>query len=111
MRRFPPSLASFLSALFLMGNSMPLKAADSAHVDFTKEVQPIFAEHCFKCHGQDEGMRKGGLRLDVRDAALKGGKHDGAALVAGKPDGSAVIARITSHEDDEMMPPPKEKKP
>jgi adenosylcobyric acid synthase len=29
----------------------------SAKVDFTREVRPILASHCFKCHGQDEGAR------------------------------------------------------
>ncbi len=80
-------------------------------VDFQQEVQPILAEHCTHCHGSDEKSRKGNLRLDKRDAALKGGKSDGPGIVPGKPEESAIIARILSHEKDEIMPPPKEKKP
>jgi mono/diheme cytochrome c family protein len=83
----------------------------SAPVDFTREVQPILSEHCAHCHGSDEKSRKGGLRLDVREAALKGGESDSPAIVPGKPGASAIIARVLSHDSDEVMPPPKEKKP
>lgn len=106
-------LLSFTTALFAMAASIaPLHAAQAGApgADYIRDVQPILAEHCFQCHGQDEKQRKGGLRLDVREMALKGGKHDGAAIVAGKPDASAVIKRVSSTDDDEVMPPPKEKK-
>src|SRR5262249_43386190 len=46
------------------------------------------------------------LRLDVRDVAVKAG-----ALVPGKPDTSKLLARITSHDPGEVMPPPRSKKP
>ena len=83
----------------------------AATVDFSRTIQPLLAEHCFHCHGQDEGTRKGGLRLDDREAALKGGKSDGPAIVPGQPDKSALLTRILSHDADEVMPPLKEKKP
>ena len=38
------------------------------------DIQPILAEHCLQCHGMDAADRKSGLRLDLRDAALKGGE-------------------------------------
>ncbi|WP_050030684.1 PSD1 and planctomycete cytochrome C domain-containing protein [Verrucomicrobium sp. BvORR034] len=103
--RFLPA-QSLLAPLALFGSSLA-----AAPVDFVREVQPILAEHCTHCHGQDEATRKGGLRLDVREDALKGGKFDGPALVPGQPDASALIARILTHDSDEIMPPPKEKKP
>jgi hypothetical protein len=40
-------------------------------VDFSRDVRPILSGQCFKCHGIDDKARKGGLRLDVREAALK----------------------------------------
>ncbi|NCA11119.1 hypothetical protein EBR56_04805, partial [bacterium] len=40
--------------------------------DFTKQIQPILAEHCAHCHGLDESTRQGGLRLDIRQNALEG---------------------------------------
>lgn len=100
----------FLRPFSLVLTLLPTLAG-AAPVDFIREVQPILAEHCTHCHGSDEGSRKGGLRVDVREAALKGGKSDGAAIVPGKPDVSAMIARIITTDPDEIMPPPKEKKP
>ena len=82
-----------------------------AAVDFTREVQPILAEHCFHCHGPDEKDRKAGYRIDLRDPALKGGRSDVAGIVPGKPAESEIIARIFSTDTEEVMPPPKENKP
>ena len=86
-------------------------ASPAATVDFNRDIQPLLAEHCFHCHGKDEGARKGKLRLDERAAAMKGGKSDGPAISPGQPDKSALMARILSHDEDEAMPPPDEKKP
>ena len=38
-------------------------------VDFQRDVRPVLAAHCFKCHGPDESKRKAKLRLDVRPEA------------------------------------------
>ena len=82
-----------------------------AAVDYSRDIQPVLAEHCFHCHGQDDHARKGKLRLDQRESALRGGKSDGPAIVPGQPQKSALLARILSHDEDEIMPPPDEKKP
>lgn len=83
----------------------------AAPVDFRREIQPVLSEHCFHCHGPDEAARKGGLRLDVREAALVGGESGEAAVVPGEPNQSLLLTRILSHDPDEIMPPPREKKP
>lgn len=83
----------------------------AAAADFQRDVQPILAEHCAQCHGADEKERKSGLRLDQRDAALKGGESGTAAIVPGKLDQGELIRRITSSNPDEVMPPPDHKKP
>ncbi|HRQ88411.1 MAG TPA: DUF1549 domain-containing protein, partial [Bacteroidia bacterium] len=59
----------------------------------------------------DAETRKGGLRLDLREAALQGGESDGPAITPGDPTKSSLIARMSAHSADEIMPPPKEKKP
>jgi len=79
--------------------------------DFIREVRPILSSHCFKCHGPDDATRKGGVRLDVREAALKEGKSGDVAITPGQPETSAVIARIFTDEEDELMPPTKTKHP
>ena len=80
-----------------------------AEADFTRDVRPILSGICFKCHGPDDKSRKGGLRLDLREEALKAGKSDELAIVPGKPEKSEIIRRITSTDPDEIMPPPKAK--
>jgi hypothetical protein len=100
------NLAIVLACVFVAcGNAQPKP------VDFQREIQPILAEHCAKCHGSDPATREGDLRLDVRDAALKGGESGEAAIVPGKPDESAVLRRVTSKDADEAMPPASENKP
>ncbi len=91
----------------------PVKKSSTlaAKIDFTREVRPILASHCFKCHGQDEGARKAKLRLDVREAATKPAKSDELAIVPGKPDKSELVRRIFSSDEDELMPPPGAKNP
>ena len=90
---------------------IPLLLATAAPaVDFNREVRPILAQQCFACHGMDEHGRKGKLRLDLRDAALTGGKSGELAIVPGKPEASEIIARLFSTDEDEQMPPPHTKK-
>lgn len=113
----PPAMPSrlFLSVIaFVVGVTCftcRVGYSQSAQVDFQRDIQPILSEHCMKCHGGDSETREGGLRLDVRDAALKGGESGESAIVPGKPDSSELIRRITSQDADVMMPPPTEKKP
>jgi len=79
------------------------QAADP--LDYTRDIKPILVKRCYACHGPDEGKRKGDLRLDVRKEAVA------EAIVPGKSAESEMIARITSDDPDERMPPPKSKRP
>ncbi len=81
-------------------------ATDAAGVNFDRDIRPILSDNCYACHGPDSSSRKGGLRLDEREAAIL--RRDGrAAIVPGDPDKSEMIARIISDEPEELMPPPK----
>jgi hypothetical protein len=82
-------------------------AAEIEKVDFNYDVRPIISAKCFHCHGPDEKSRKAKLRLDLREEALKE-QEDGPTIVPGDPAKSALMARITSKDRDEVMPPPKE---
>jgi mono/diheme cytochrome c family protein len=77
----------------------------AAPVDFARDVQPLFAEHCLECHGPDDS--KGGLVLTSRELALKALKSGAHGIVPGKPDQSEMIARLASDDPDKQMPPPK----
>src|SRR3954454_5256115 len=76
---------------------------------FNRDVRPILAETCFRCHGP--GVKKANLRLDRREAVLKPTESDAIPIVPGKADQSEVIRRIFSEDEGEVMPPPGAKKP
>ena len=82
-----------------------------AEVDFQREVRPILSATCFKCHGPDEATRKGGLRLDIREQALKPAKSGEIAIIPGDTSKSELVRRILTHDEDDLMPPPKAKMP
>lgn len=71
---------------------------------FEKQVRPILAGTCFRCHGGDKVG--GGLRVDSREALLQGG-DSGASLVPGEPDESLLIQAIRRQDDVPHMPPDK----
>jgi mono/diheme cytochrome c family protein len=77
--------------------------AAAAPVDFVREVRPIFEQHCYECHGDKK--QKGGLRLDVKSAALKGGDSHGPDIIPGKAKQSHLLQVVTSGDEDEVMPP------
>src|SRR5687767_3764329 len=72
---------------------------------FETKVRPILAERCIKCHGPEKQWS--GLRLDSREALIKGGELYGAAIIPGRPDASLLI-RAVRHQNDELAMPPKE---
>ncbi len=74
--------------------------------DFARDVRPILSNRCFKCHGPDPEKREAGLRLDLREDALRELESGARAIVPGHPDSSEAIARITSDDPDLVMPPP-----
>jgi len=85
--------------------------AATTPIDFNRDVRPILSDTCFACHGPDTATIKGGLRLDLAEAAFKGGDTEGPAVVPGQPEASALIARVLSSDPDDRMPPPESHKP
>jgi cytochrome c553 len=76
--------------------------AAEATVDFAQHVKPILEERCFSCHGAEK--QKNGLRLDVRDDALRGG-DSGAPITPGDADNSLLVKLISGLDDTRVMPP------
>ncbi len=104
----PRRTTAKLPALALM-----LVAAAGAHaatVEFNRDIKPIMADTCFACHGFDEKARKGGLRLDVREEALKPAKSGAIPIVPGKPEESEFVKRLFATDEDDLMPPPQSHK-
>ena len=84
------------------------RADEPGRVDFGRDVLPILSDHCFRCHGPDAASRKADLRLDVKEQALRA---EDPVIVPGRSDQSELVARITSDDPDEVMPPPKANRP
>ncbi len=72
---------------------------------YDRDVRPILADRCFKCHGPDAEARKADLRLDLREPAVAA-REDGPALRPFDKDQSEVYRRILSDDPDLVMPPP-----
>jgi hypothetical protein len=82
-------------------------ARSAARIDFKRDVQPIFEQRCYECHG--EKKQKSGIRLDRKSAVFKGGDSGKPGVVPGKSAESPLLQRVTSQDPDEMMPPKGEK--
>jgi cytochrome c553 len=71
---------------------------------FESKVRPVLVQHCYKCHSAQSEKVKGGLRLDSREAMLKGGET-GPAIVPGQPEKSRLLLAVRQTDEDFQMPP------
>ncbi len=74
-------------------------------IDFSSQIRPILASHCWNCHGPDEKSRTADLRLDLRDKAIAS-----SAIVPNNLSASKLVERILSVDPESQMPPPASKK-
>jgi mono/diheme cytochrome c family protein len=81
--------------------SAPLPPPASRPIDFVKDIQPIFAGHCFDCHGPKK--QEAQFRLDNKEIALKGGEL-GPAIVPGNSAESLLVKAIAGVKPDFIMP-------
>jgi mono/diheme cytochrome c family protein len=78
--------------------------AGGQSVDFQREVRPILADNCFRCHGPDPSTRQAQLRLDTEEGAFEM-RRRGQAVVRGDAAASLIYQRIT-HDNEQMRMPP-----
>jgi len=71
---------------------------------FETSVRPVLVEHCYKCHGADEGSRGGDFRLDTPSALVVGGSQ-GPSIVKGSPQESRLV-RAMEYDNPELQMPP-----
>src|SRR5262245_46834866 len=90
-----------VAALLLLAPA--LSAAEPGRVNFTRDVRPILSDKCFRCHGPDAKERRGELRLDVREHALKPAQSGQAAIVPRDGGKSELVRRILSTDRTEVM--------
>lgn len=113
-----PSALPTLAAIFVTATLVPFaegptagRAADARATEridaptWNEDVRPILSEHCFACHGPDEGARKAGIRLDTRAGLIGDGEGSGP-VVPGNPDDSELLYRVVCDDEFDLMPPP-----
>ena len=72
-------------------------------VDFDRDIRPILSNNCFACHGPDQNTREAELRLDDKDSVFS--DRDTPLITPGKSSASELFRRISSTDENEMMPP------
>ena len=74
----------------------------SRSIDFTRDVQPIFEQSCYSCHGPEK--QRSGYRLDDKSIALAGGESSAPNILTGKSAASPLIHYVADLVEDMLMP-------
>lgn len=96
-------------AVSIIASTALLSRADEGMVFFESKIRPALIKHCYECHSEAEGKKKGGLWLD-RKAGWEVGGDSGPAAIPGDVDGSLLVQTIR-YEDPDLEMPPKTKLP
>src|SRR5687768_12448218 len=94
------TLISFGVGALLLGRG-PILA--DARVDFDRDIKPILANRCYECHG--EKKQKSGIRFDRKASVFDGGDAGKPLIIPGKGSDSILLQRVTTDDEDEVMPP------
>src|ERR1051325_1547590 len=79
-----------------------LPPATSRKVDYLQDIKPLLAQKCYSCHGPE--VQQAGLRLDLRQNALRGGDY-GPVIKVGDSAASKLIRRVVDGDGGIQMPP------
>jgi mono/diheme cytochrome c family protein len=106
MKALPALIASASLSISALAVHSFLFAQDAAPAPATPafydaKIKPVLTANCYKCHTE---KMAGGLRLDSREAILKGG-DSGPAIVVGDPAKSLLVTAIHQTDPDLKMPP------
>ncbi len=78
-----------------------IPAAATRPIDFVQDVQPLFAKHCYACHGPHR--QEAGFRLDHKPSLMAGGDL-GVAVVPKDAVGSLLLHFVTGLRPEGTMP-------
>ena len=84
------------------------EAADPAEgvAFFEKKIRPVLVAECYGCHSTEKAKKvRGGLALDTREGARKGG-DSGPVIVPGSPSRSLLIKAL-GHGDPKLAMHPR----
>jgi hypothetical protein len=79
--------------------------ASSADAEFFEsKIRPLLSAQCYSCHSSSSSPVQGSLRLDSREALLRGGKR-GPAFLSNSPQNSPLIKAVSYTDPTLQMPP------
>src|SRR3954466_13856728 len=88
------------AAALLLAGSGSARAAEASKEGvefFEKNIRPVLAESCFKCHSAEAKANKklkSKFYADSMEGLKKGGESEKPAIVPGDPEKSALIKSI-----------------
>jgi ankyrin repeat protein/mono/diheme cytochrome c family protein len=94
------SFASFVIGAGCLSAGL-LAAQTPGKIDFRRDIQPLFQEHCVGCHGPSQQM--GGMRLDRRSSAMA--TRGGTTIGPGNAAGSRLYLKLVGTKYGTRMPP------
>ena len=100
-------VAAVLAFSLILGLSLSTHAGTEepavvkSRIDFVRDIQPIFRENCYKCHGPEK--QKAQLRFDSKDSVYAGGQS-GKTIEPGHSAESRIIHRVLGLDGDDRMP-------
>ena len=108
------TLSLLLAALSAAGSALALEEATQPAAKptpeqldfFEKKIRPVLSDKCYKCHSEKAEKLRGGLLLDTREGARRGGDN-GPAVAPGNLKDSLLIDAIRYSNKDTAMPPEK----
>ena len=99
MNNFLPRQFPVLFALIAFAPLHAFGIENDLEISFDRDIRPLLSDRCYACHGPDANTRKADLRLDLQE------ESHGFAIEPGSLENSELWRRITSNDEDEMMPP------
>jgi hypothetical protein len=101
-----PSTCQFtrLSLCIGLAYCASISQADEIRIEFNRQIRPLLADRCFRCHGPDARQRKADLRLDTAEGS-SANREGTPAIVRGDSAASELFQRVAADDDTERMPP------
>jgi len=96
------AVTALVPFLTISAQEAPFPPPAARAVDYAADVKPLLQQNCYGCHGPE--VQQAGLRLDLRQNALRGGDY-GPVIVPGKSADSKLIHRLVNGDGGMQMPP------
>ncbi len=106
MRYLPAPMLRALTLCFatLLVSAASAQLPGTATVDFKRNVQPIFAKHCYDCHSVAKKKEKAGFVFDDVERLSKD-VGPGRIIIPKKVDESDLIPVVMGSSGKKLMPP------